>query len=289
MRRTLTFWALASTALFLGACEGGGGDPGLINPDLLTKCETNKVTTGGYLWTYADRYSVATITPLTDLENAFVPEAGGYEGKGCHIVGTVPGPLPVEDERKDLCEERLYPAAGFGFGFQDKNAPYVLTEDKLGVMFVAKGAPDATTTPPQTTYPVRVAVAQTTTDMAQSAFDDQFTSTCKCTADALASDPVEQKSCFANYNVTVNVTPEWQQCYVYFRDMSHPTWGQDKGFDRAQAIKLQFDMQQPAADPAIPFDVWLDNIEWITEEDEAAGTLPTTSTCGPIPAATTTP
>ena len=69
--------------------------------------------------------------------------------------------------------------------------------------------------------------------------------------------------------------------------MSYPSsWGGDAGWDPTKAIKLQWDMPQPATGAAdMAFDLWVDNVEWITDEDVAAGNVPTTqSECLPIAA-----
>jgi len=95
------------------------------------------------------------------------------------------------------------------------------------------------------------------------------------------------KTCFANYNVQVAIKAEWRQCYVLFNTMSYPSsWGGDAGWDPTKAIKLQWDMPQPATGAAdMAFDLWVDNVEWITDEDVAAGNVPTTqSECLPIAA-----
>lgn len=277
MKRTATCCALAAAALFVSACstEKKEGDTSLIS-----HCESNQVSTGGYWWTYVDAHKVAQITPLTTLTEAFRPEPGGYEGQACRAYGKVLGPLPDSDTRKDLCGETLYPAAGMGFGFLPNNKPFNVSAYQ-GVVFYAKAAVEAG----KTDYTLRVAVAQTSTDMAQAEYNDDFISTCLCTAQAEAVG--QDKSCFANYFVNVKLNTAWQLCAVYFGEMGPPQdWGQDQGWDPAKAIKLQFDMMQPDSPTGeIPFDVWLDEVRWVIPGDATmpAG-MPATSGCVPAPA-----
>ena len=273
MKSRITCFAVASAALLMGACS----DPKPIEPiTFLTKCESNKVTTGGYIWTYTDPGDEAVISPTSDLTTELAVTPGGITGNACYFTGTVPaGPV---DGKTNACGEPLYPAAGFGFGFQDHNVPFNLT-GKAGVRFYIKLGVEMT-------RPIKVAVAQTTTDRSDPAMNDEFVSTCKCEAEAQAAG--EAKSCYANYFYELPaLTFDWQLCYVYFADLGAPSWGKDQGWNPAEAIKMQWDMPQPtSAGNVFAFDVWLDNIEWVTDEDVvnvATTGVQTTSGCGPAP------
>jgi hypothetical protein len=254
------------------AAEGGAKE----DPNLLSSCDSNRVTTGGYWWSYADPFDIATVTPKASIAVPFAPESGSYDGSlGCHISGSVPGPLASSDERKDACGEQLYPAAGLGFGFSDGNAPYDIT-GKAGVSFVARAG--------QSDFSVRLSLAQTSTDIAFAEYADQFDSTCLCTQEAAAVGQV--RSCFAHYGILLTLSAEWQRCTVFFADMAAPSWGQDQGLDPTKVLKLMWDMPQaPVGAVAIPFDVWVDDVRWITDEDVASSSgtdLPSTPGCEPL-------
>lgn len=286
MKRTATSCALAAAALLVGACTTPKREG---DTTILSHCDHDRVSTGGYWWTYIDQAkgAGATITPLTDLTTSFRMEEGGYQGKCAHVIGNVTGPFPDTPEQpKDLCGERLYPAAGMGFGFLPNNVAYTITAEKLGVSFFAKATPNA----PDTSYAVRVAMPQTTTDYPRAEFNDQFTKTCLCTeeAKAAAATPPLKKSCFAHHmnESALQLTPAWQLCAIYFTDLVAPPWGQDMLWDPTKVIKFQIDMQQPGdGAPDIPFDVWVDEVRWIIPgESTAHAGVPATSGCVPAPA-----
>jgi hypothetical protein len=260
MKTTITCFVVASAALLTGACS----DPKPIAENTyVTRCEDNKVSSGGYIWTYSDPGGEATVEPKSDLTTELRVDPGGVTGNACHFYGSVPeGPVA---DKFDSCGDDLYPSAGFGFGFRDHNVPYDLAaEGKSGVRFFIRAGIDM----PQ---PVNVAVAQTSTDKADPAFNDEFETGCLCGAEAAALNT--DKTCFANYYFPLPLlTPQWQLCYVYFRepDLRAPGWAPPQGWDPAKAIKLQWDMPQPTAlNTDWAFDVYIDDIEWITPEDEA--------------------
>ena len=171
------------------------------------------------------------------LSTPFAVEEGSYDGShACHVSGQVPGPLPDGDERKDECGERLYPSARLELGLAQWNAPVDVT-DKDGISFVVRSGAGA--------YPLTFSVAQTSTEMADPAYHDQFVSTCMCTEAAKALVPPEKRSCSAHYGVTLTIGPEWQLCVVYFTDLTAPVWGQGQGFAPSRVIKLLWSMQQP--------------------------------------------
>jgi hypothetical protein len=143
----------------------------------------------------------------------------------------------------------------------------------LGVSFWAKSGTASTL--------VNVAVAQTSTDIALAEYDDVFDSTCLCTE--AAREAGEKKSCQGHYYVPVELSETWQQCWVFFRDMAPPSWAQDQGFDPTQAIKLMWQMPEPSpGEGDLPFDVWVDEVRWITEDAVASGGLPRSTFCGQI-------
>jgi hypothetical protein len=274
MKRTATFCALVAAALLMGACST---TPPESDTSILSHCNDNKASTGGFWWTYRDRANGAgaDILPLTDLSTSFTMEDCDLKGKCAHVKGHVRGgPLDVS-AGTDLCGEAIYPAAGLGFGFRANNVPFTLPAGATGISFFAKGTPVA----PETTYPVRVAMPQTTTDYPQSEFSDAFTKTCKCASEVTAP---EKKSCFANYSKeNVMLTGAWQLCAVYFNDLTAPSWGQDMTWDRTKVIKFQIDMQQPGtATQDIPFEVWVDEVRWIDPADTSAQPgVPATTGC----------
>ncbi|MBN1608167.1 MAG: hypothetical protein JW940_16155 [Polyangiaceae bacterium] len=277
MKRTATFCALVTAALLVGACST---EPPESDTSILSHCNDNKVSTGGYWWTYRDQAqgTGADITPLTTLTFSFPMEDCDLKGKCAHVKGHVPGPFPETSTVTDLCGERLYPAAGLGFGFRANNPPYTLPADAIGISFFAKATPNA----PDTTYPVRVAMPQTTTDYPQQEFSDQFAKTCQCTAEAQAVG--KKKSCFANYmnENAIKLGPSWQLCAIYFTDLAVPSWAEPTiAFDRTQIIKFQLDMYQPGStDQDIPFEVWVDEVRWIDPADTTAQPgVPPTSGC----------
>jgi hypothetical protein len=276
MKRTATFCALATAALLMGACST---TPAESDTSILSHCNDNKVSTGGYWWTYEDeaKGAGAVITPLTDLQTSFKMEECDLKGKCAHVMGHVPGPFPADDPAKDLCGEQLYPAAGLGFGFRPNNVPYTLPTGATGISFFAKATPNA----PDTTYPVRMAMPQTTTDFPQAEFSDAFAKTCLCDAEAKAVG--QKKSCFANYmnETAIKFTAAWQLCAIYFTDLAAPSWGQDMGWDPSKIIKFQIDMYQPAQNGQdVPFEVWVDEVRWIDPTDKTTQSgVPATSGC----------
>lgn len=262
MKRTATFCALAAAALLVGACST---KPPESDTTIISHCDNNQVSTGGYWWTYRDRANGAgaDITPLTDLQTSFPMVDCDLKGKCAHVTGhVIGGPLDVS-AGTDLCGEAIYPAAGLGFGFRANNVPFTLPAGATGISFFAKSVPVA----PETTYPVRLAMPQTTTDYPQAEFSDQFDRVCKCTSEVTAP---EKKSCFANYSLeNVELTASWQLCALYFNDLTAPGWGQDMLWDRTKIIKFQMDMQQPGSPGAdVPFEVWVDEVRWIDPTDK---------------------
>jgi hypothetical protein len=263
MTRTATFSALAAAALLVGACST---TPPESDTTIISHCDNNKVSTGGYWWTYRDRANGvgAEIVPLTDLNTSFPMVDCDLKGKCAHVTGHVRGgPLDVS-AGTDLCGEAIYPAAGLGFGFKPNNPPFTLPDKATGISFFAKAVPNA----PDPTYTLRAAMPQTTTDYPQAEFSDKFTRSCKCTNEVTAP---EKKSCFANYmnDQAIKLPNTWQLCSIYFKDLAAPSWGQDVGWDPTKIIKFQLDMEQPGSlDADVAFDVSADEFRWIIPGDK---------------------
>ena len=273
-----TDWPVGSADSGASGLGGAAGSASEVDPFLLSDCESDAVTTGGEWYALGDSEEVATITPSTGLSTPFAVTDGSYDGShACHVSGEVPGPLPEDDPRKDPCGERLYPSAAVGFGFCQGNSPFDVA-GKAGIAFVAKSGIDD--------YVVRVSVPQTTTTMPRYEQRDLFDKTCLCAQEGAVSTPVQRRSCDAHYGLYLELGTEWQLCAVYFTDLTAPSWGGDEGFAPNKVIELQWEMQQPpAAEETIPFDIWLDDVKWITDEQlgsTAPSGLPATSGCVPL-------
>ena len=249
----------------------------------------------------------ATIQPQTDLTHGLVPEvdSDAAHGNVIRFHGDVaPAPawtdvtnVPVAPATAwfDTYWPTLYPkaliaafpAAGAGFGFQKNNHPYDVVQGKyIGFIFDMKTTGN--------TNDVSVSVPVVGTDLADSTFSDEFPadgciypnkadSTLTDQANFLATNPTQ--TCFLNYRKLFPVASRagndiWQTYCVLWSELVSPTW---KGalstpppLNHAtlkQALKVQWDMFQPAATPGgqtptnVSFDVKLDNIQLMTEAD----------------------
>ncbi len=102
--KTLISCAIASTVLpFLVAC--GPSDEVELDERVLSSGESNRVTTGGFWWAYADRSQTSKIIPSTAKDLGHNPKPGMSRGNGIekdtdaahgyvvHVTGVV-GPAP---------------------------------------------------------------------------------------------------------------------------------------------------------------------------------------------------
>jgi len=291
--------------LLLSAC--GSTSPVSIDKSVLSTGEDNSMASGGYFWTYTDHNKQmkspnagATITPITGMDTPLVPEADdAAHGKVLHFSGSIP-PAPVwgdvlamgeaggpnwsDTYWKTIYPDALiagYPAAGAGFGFGKNNKPYDAVQGKyIGFIFDMKTAGG--------TNDIYVSVPIVGTDLADKNFLDDFPAN-GCvypnnptpgTGDAAAfASTYSKQSCFRNYRKTFTIAERsadgaWGTYCVLWSELAPPSWGADatppaiNKDTLKQALKVQWDMYQPATGTAAaPFDVKLDNIKLVTEED----------------------
>ena len=247
----------------------------------------------------------ATVSPHTDKQTGLVPDvdSDAAHGKVIHATGSIPaaptwadvtnmglptatgpGPNWVDTYWQALYPSSLvagYPAAGIGFGFQNNNKPFDAVQDKyIGLVFDMKTAGN--------TNDIAVSVPIVGTDLANANFDDAFPKD-GCIypnkADPAATDSANfvatnaAQTCFGNYHKIFAMANRaandvWQTYCVLWSELTPPSWVKATlpAMDHAhlkQALKVQWDMFQPpaGATEAAKFDVKLDNIRLVTEED----------------------
>jgi hypothetical protein len=308
-----TICCLGSAALgvaLLSAC--GSTNTVALDRSKLSTGDGNSVATGGYIWTYTDHNKTpkdapvaddpttwdyhATIEPLTDTNTPFkITAEGGDHGNVLKIKGQVPveipwtlvapqDPVSVDKFWPTLYPDAMvpaYPAAGIGFGFQDKNAVYDATEKGkyVGIAFDMKV--DARSEVVWVSFPT----ADTDVPDEPDAFP------LECTYYTDENDPQNGgSSCFTNYRKgifpsdsatgkapdsynTMADVGTWKRYCVLFTEVGVPNWANDKTklmmadlpFDPTRILKTQWDMYQPKGGDPAKFDVSIDNVNLITE------------------------
>ena len=150
----------------LSACGSTTSPP--IDASILSTCDNNAITTGGYWWTYTDHNDPtvaanapyhATIDQVTSAAQALQtkPDSDPAHGNVCVVSGSVPAALPwadvsavpqaaytIDPHWASIYPDATipdYPSAGIGFGYQHFNKPYDATQgDKkyIGLVFDMK-------------------------------------------------------------------------------------------------------------------------------------------------------
>lgn len=188
-----------------------------------------------------------------------------------------------------------YPVAGVGFGFVPHNAP---TYDPSGGGKYVGIAFDMKTR--QDTAPVDFQLALVCSDtLGNDLHDDYFEDAfgkpgCTFAQAQNVNESLEQQAadylsgpqnylsqtCFLyqHKSVTPNVDGQWSRYCVLYNEMTVPDWASSTAQPppwtdetlRTCATKAKWEMWKPAdGDPASPFDVYLDNIRFVTRADAA--------------------
>jgi hypothetical protein len=300
-------------ALVLAAC--GSSTPIELDKSVISTGDNNATSTGGYFWTYSDHNDPndplqapyhSTVHPLTNADVSLQPvlddDTSSGHGKVLQITGSVPTELPWPDVSTqaaytiDKYWKKLYPdatvpaypAAGMGFGFQDKNKPFDATfgGKYIGVAFDMKTGVDGMQT-------VWVSFPMVGTDLPDIPNNhDAFPAPGEpggCTYYTSTNDPVTgYQTCFANYRKgilltggneynTLAPTGTWKRYCVLFSEVGIPNWANqgtkanDPAFDPTKILKMQWDMFQPkgaiADTPAANFDIKIDNVKLINKDE----------------------
>lgn len=152
----------------LSACGSTTSPP--IDTSVLSTCDNNAISTGGYWWTYTDHNDPtattnkpyhATISQVTSAAQALqvTPDNSSY-GNVCEVKGDVPPALPwadvsavpqaaytIDPHWASVYPDATipdYPSAGLGFGYQHYNKPYDATQGGkyIGIVFDMKTTAD---------------------------------------------------------------------------------------------------------------------------------------------------
>jgi hypothetical protein len=276
-----------------GGTTSASGSTVVSDPSSLSTGESNQVSTGGYWWTYTDHQSVvsqyhATISPTTNMFTALMPskDIDSNHGNVLRIVGKVPGslswilvaeqdPLSIDTYWQSVYPDSMiwdYPAAGIGFSFLPRNAPFDATGGGqwVGIAFDMKTNVDTPT--------VWVSMPTVATDLPDPNMMDAFPKQCRYFT--LNNAPVDgAQTCFAHYRMgifsdayqtssdafnTLAPVGEWKRYCVLYSEVARPSWAsvatlealKASPFDPTQLLKVQWDMYQPAAAAnAAAFDV----------------------------------
>ena len=285
------------------------------DPSSLSTGDSNQVSTGGYWYTYADhnpdgsQYH-ATISPTTNMFTALVPskDIDPNHGNVLKIVGQVPSglhwvsvstqdPQTIDTYWQSSYPDSMipdYPAAGIGFGFLSRNAPFDATGGGqwVGIAFDMKTTVD--------TPVVWVSMPTVYTDLPDPKMQDAFPK--QCLYFTLNNTPVTgAQTCFAHYRMgifanssqatafntlatafnTLAPVGEWKRYCVLYSTVAIPDYANGPTiealkahpFDPTQLLKVQWDMYQPpdgndGSDP-VPFEVSLDNVNLLTAAQAA--------------------
>ena len=273
-----------------------------VDVSVLSRGDNNAVSTGGYWWTYTDHNSNqssyhAKVSPVTSVTVALQPEVNSdpTHGNVLRVYGTVPAALPwelvalqdpstIDTYWQNYYPDSMipaYPAAGIGFGFANRNAPFDATGGGkwIGIAFDMKVSVD--------TPVVWVSMPMVGTDLPDPQIADAFPMKCKYYT--ATNTPVDGGSnCFAYHrkgifsDVSTAGTPtafntlasigSWKRFCVLYSEVAIPNWANAvtvsmmPGFDPTQLLKVSWDMYQPntGADVAT-FDVSLDNVQLLNE------------------------
>ncbi len=306
-------------AFVLAAC-GSSTPITAIDKHVISSGENNTTPFGGYFWTYSDHDDPtdpaqapyhATVLPLTNADVALTPvlDSDASHGKVLQITGSVPTELPwavtdpttnetvgvsvqsdftIDKYWKSLYPDAMvpaYPAAGMGFGFQDKNKPFdaTLGGTYIGVAFDMKTGVNGMQT-------VWVSFPMVGTDLPDIPNNhDAFPAPGQpggCTYYTSTNDPVNgYQTCFANYRKailatlgntynTLAPTGTWKTYCVLFSEVGIPSWANpatrknDPPFDPTKILKMQWDMFQPkgVGTAAAAFDIKIDNVILLTKD-----------------------
>ena len=279
MTRKLTCILLTSAGALLTLSACSGTDKPLETNQLISSCDNNTVTTGGYIWTFLDagEGEYGTVSPQsvwdeesqsgTPYATAASPDPEDATNQACAITGTRSA-AAVPDVPDTCGDIPLYPVSGLGFSFLDKNALFSIC-NQLGIRFRAKGT--VTTggiTPATMSVMVNFPTAETDKWQVGDKWD-QALETCTCQGDLPAPDPAvpepPRKTCFGFWGKTISVTPEWQYFTVLWGELSQPTaWAGIVPFIPEHVLKTQFDM--PTGD-SYTFEV--DDIQFVLPDDKS--------------------
>lgn len=322
--------------------------------NLWTNGNTAQVSTKGYWWTYTDHNlsngtanAGASIVPITSKTTGLPivpdPDVPAERPHTIHASGYTPaapdwttvntpawtdgywvGKYPNSTDATGnvvtgtINDIKAYPAAGIGFGFQENNKPYDVTQGTfVGFTFDMKTKSN--------TGDIFVSMPVVGTDVPDTFYTDAFEFHCAFPAAPFSTGHLTQ-TCFGNYHkafkVTLNTvatattpadTPDmqraadgaWQTYCVLWTELTIPSWvnaGPTATAPAAtpivwnasalkNALKVQWDMFQPVSGGNSNFDVYLDRVRMITAKDAADASnhcnpanIPTSATLAGVPA-----
>lgn len=267
---TCTLFTSASLVLALSACSTD--DKPLPAVKSLSACDAHQMATGGYMWTFTDagRNTYGTVEPFSTWDEATqsgdnftvtaMADQGDPTNNVCMITGTKPAGERA-DELDSCGDKPLYPVAGIGFSFLDKNVRFNIC-DKIGVRFRAKGTLVGTDGTAAAALRVRVAFPTTANDLWQ--LGDKWASgpeeqRCKCQHELEEG----TKTCFGFYGKDIDVTGDWEWFTVLWGELSTPSWAGATPFEVDQVLKMQLSVEGTG-----DYTLAIDDIQFVLTADD---------------------
>jgi hypothetical protein len=276
---------------------GDGHDPPYAR--IISSGNDGTVGTGGYIWTYTDHNPIdseyhASVDQVTSNTIALQPVwEDAVHGRVLRITGSVPAALPSrsviaqEPYTIDPYWHLIYadsmipsnPSAGLTLSFLPHQSPFDATRmgSWIGIAFEMKVGTEVPG--------VYVSMPMVGTDLPDPHRYDSFP---RCQYYTATNPPsVGYQACFAHYrkgfydSATANNNDDslaplgtWKRYCVLYSEVGIPssvdaiTRANVAAFDPTQLIKLQWDMYQPSEGAeAVPFDISLDNIQFVTRDE----------------------
>jgi hypothetical protein len=226
----------ATCAMTPGSKKGDGTDTSIDEIDD-TDTMFAPAGTGVGSWDFSKDTSTGTITPAGTT--ALMPEAGGQAGSALHVTGT--GLL------------------GWGASLAAfLNGPMGSFDASMygGVAFYIKGT--ATTQDGAN----KVMVLARMPDVLPGA------NSC-CDNSAM---PVAGKECYSAHRVVIDITPEWTEVKIAWKDFASPTWGLGSTIaldpNRIRDINFSFNHDTAmATGDGTSFDVWVDGLRFLKSDE----------------------
>lgn len=273
MTRKLSCILFSSASILLGLSACSSEDKELPSTTALSACDGNQVGTGGYIWTYTDaaNNTYATVDPFTTWDEAagtgnpftVTPDPEEASNNVCRITGNKPDGQQADE--LDTCGDKpLYPVAGVGFSFKDKNETFSVC-DKLGIRFRARGQVVGESGTPDAVLRVRVAFPTIETDIWQPG--DKWAASKEgqtCTCDHNKPEGTS-KTCFGFYGKDIEVAPAWQWYSITWGELGTPSWAGETPFNPTNILKAQFGIESTGQ-----YQLDVDDIQFITTAGDAA-------------------